>query len=462
MTPLPTTARTPDHRSRLRGRLPVAVAAATLLVTTGCGSPTGGGDAGGERAGGDAAASSSSSGGSAGAEGEGTAPDRSAAASTDSTGSHRTEPGKGPACPEDTCLSLAVSGDLLLHEGLWSRFAADPAQTGGANFDFAPLLAQQKPYLENADVAVCQAETPVAPSGGPYSAYPEFNVPPEIFAAAKGAGYDACTSASNHSIDQGTEGVERTLRALDDAGLQHTGSYATEADSEEPMIVDTPTGKLAVVTGTNSLNEKTADQPWRVDRLRDGADPAVGEQAAREDVAHAVAQARKAREEGADVVVAAMHSILEYTDTADEYQRTTAHALADSGVFDAVYGHGSHSVQPIENYRDTWIVYGVGNNVTETAPPVNETNNQGITARFQFARSGDGDWRVSDLAWVPSSNTQGGAYAWCPVASDAPSGVCRSEAEDAAIRERIAGIVTTDSAREHGLHEWKLSEDRKD
>ena len=157
-----------------------------------------------------------------------------------------------------------------------------------------------------------------------------------------------------------------------------------------------------------------------------------------------------------------MHSILEYTDTADEYQRTTAHALADSGAFDAVYGHGSHSVQPIENYHDTWIVYGVGNNVTETAPPVNETNNQGITARFQFARSGDGDWRVSDLAWVPSSNTQGGAYAWCPVASDAPSGVCRSEAEDAAIRERIAGIVTTDSAREHGLHEWKLSEDRTD
>ena len=28
-----------------------------------------------------------------------------------------------------------------------------------------------------------------------------------------------------------------------------------------------------------------------------------------------------------------------------------------------------------------------------------------------------------------------------------------------AIRERIAGIVSTDSARAHGLHEWRLSED---
>ncbi|HAG63017.1 MAG TPA: hypothetical protein DCL70_02985, partial [Kocuria sp.] len=59
-----------------------------------------------------------------------------------------------------------------------------------------------------------------------------------------------------------------------------------------------------------------------------------------------------------------------------------------------------------------------------------------------------------------SSNTRGGDYAWCPVASDAPAGVCRSQAEDRAIRERIAGIVSTGSAREHGLHEWKLSEDR--
>ena len=145
--------------------------------------------------------------------------------------------------------------------------------------------------------------------------------------------------------------------------------------------------------------------------------------------------------EGADVVIAAMHSIIEYQDDADAYQKTTAHSLIDSGAFDAVYGHGSHSVQPIENYHGTWIVYGVGNNVTESAPPSNDSNNQGLLARFQFARGADGQWWVSDLAWAPSSNTRGGAYAWCPVASDAPAGVCRSRAEDRAIRERIDGIV---------------------
>lgn len=424
----------PRSSPRLALRATVAVLCAGVLLLTGCSAPRTAPDPG--QSGGPAASST-----------------------PEETASRATGPGKGPECPEDTCMSLAVSGDLLLHEGLWGRFAVDPATHGGANFDFAPLFAQQKPYLDEADAAVCQAETPVAEADGPYSAYPEFNVPPEILRAAKDAGYDACTSASNHAVDQGVAGVERTVSALDAAGLQHTGTYTNEQDAGQPMIVDTPTGRIAVVTGTNSLNEKPQDTPWRIDRLRDGADPRVGEDTAAQDVAHAVAQAEKAREQGADVVVAAMHSIIEYTDTADAYQQRTAHALADSGAFDAVYGHGSHSVQPIENHHGTWIVYGVGNNVTESAPPSNDSNNQGLLARFQFARGGDGQWRVSDLAWAPSSNTRGGAYAWCPVASDAPAGVCRSQAEDRAIRERIAGIVSTDSARAHGLHEWRLSED---
>ena len=249
-------ARTPSSRlPRARRRAGFAVLATGALLLSSCGAPAGNP---GETPQGARASSS---------------PDASAE-------QHRTGAGKGPECPEDACLSLAISGDLLLHEGLWSQFAADPQRADGANFDFTPLLQQQRAYLEHADVAVCQAETPVAPAGGPYAAYPEFNVPPEILGAAKDAGYDACTSASNHAVDQGVPGVERTIRTMDAAGLQHTGSYASREDAEEPMVVDTPTGKLAVVAGTNSLNEKPQDTPWRIDRLRDGTDPRVGEDTA--------------------------------------------------------------------------------------------------------------------------------------------------------------------------------------
>ncbi|MBD2764544.1 CapA family protein [Kocuria sp. cx-455] len=364
----------------------------------------------------------------------------------------------GPECPEDQCMTMAVTGDLLLHEGLWRNFATDPAADNDKNFDFEPLLAGQRAYLENSDIGVCHAETPVAEKGGPYADYPQFQVPPEILTAVKTVGYDACTTASNHTLDQGTAGINRTLTALDDAGLQHTGSYASEAASEEPLLVHTEAGTVAIVTGTNSVNQMAAEHDWQVDRFRDGKDPTVDPEVARADIDRAVSQAEKAREQGADVVVAAMHSIVEYTDTADDYQVRTAHALADSGSFDAIYGHGSHSVQPIENYDGTWIVYGVGNTVTETAPMM-PVNNDGLIARFQFAKAEDGSWDVSDLSWAPSSNTRGGQYAWCSAASDAPNGTCRSQAQDKQNRERLAEIVNTPSAVEHGLREWLVSED---
>lgn len=54
-------------------------------------------------------------------------------------------------------------------------------------------------------------------------------------------------------------------------------------------------------------------------------------------------------------------------DYADSWQQDEAHELADTGAFDVIYGAGCHCAQPIENYNGTWIIYGLGNAVTESA-----------------------------------------------------------------------------------------------
>ena len=121
-------------------------------------------------------------------------------------------------------------------------------------------------------------------------------------------------------------------------------------------------GKLGLVTGTVSLNGMTADEDWQVDRLREDGDPNHDS-----DIQRAVDKANKAREQGADVVAIAMHSVQEYLDYADSWQISEAHELADTGAFDVIYGAGCHCAQPIENYNGTWIIYGLGNAVTESA-----------------------------------------------------------------------------------------------
>lgn len=369
--------------------------------------------------------------------------------------------GNSPDCPDTDCISMLVNGDLLFHPNLWKHFAgANTAATDGTAFDFTPLFETMKPYIQASDIAVCEFETPIAKRGGPYTGYPVFNVPPEVADAAASVGYTACTHATNHSWDQGADGIARLWDTLASKGIAQTGSYKNEEDSTKPLVIDSPTGggKLGLVTGTVSLNGMTADHDWQVDRLREDGDPQH-----QSDIDRAVAKAKAAREQGADVVAMAMHSVQEYIDYADSWQVSEAHELADTGAFDVIYGAGCHCAQPIENYNGTWIIYGLGNTVTVSAPASRIVNNQGVTARIQFAgRKGvAGAWRVSRIDWVPTANMRQGSYQWCPISSDHPNGTCWSESQDAQVRQRIWNVIYSMGADKNVVKEWNITDENR-
>ncbi|MEQ4520141.1 CapA family protein [Pseudarthrobacter sp. B907] len=416
--------------STLRGRL-LAVSAASLLAVSlaSCG---------------------------VGARPDGNAPTAGGAATTGSTTETATPsasltpsptptptPGKGPACAAVRCTSVLVTGDMLVHAQLWEQARADALATGAKGLDFGPLLEGQRRYIERSDLAICHQETPVAGPTGPFSAYPSFNVPPQITTAARQVGYQACTTASNHTVDRGTAGLVRTLDALDAAGLQHTGSYRSEADSQGIMILPTAAAKIAVIEGTYGLNGQVPEAAWQVDML----DPAA-----------MIAKAKKARSLGADIVLGAMHAGDEYASVPNAEQQRVAHALADSGQFTMVYGHHTHSVLPIERYKGTWIVYGLGNGITELSPS-SVVNNEGLLVRAQFSQDAAGTWTASDLAWAPSVIVRG-PYRWCSVATDAPQGPCAGAAADAATRLRTKTVVESMGAAAAGAHELLITTER--
>lgn len=358
-------------------------------------------------------------------------------------------PGVGPACPTEHCVSVAVAGDLLFHEGLWSPFAI-PTDADGKNFDFYPLLEGLKPYLDRADLAICQMETPLAPAGGPYYGYPSFSTPPELAIATKQVGFDACTTASNHSVDMGTEGLIRTLDRLDEVGLAHTGTYRAEGERDVPLIVEANGVKIAIITSTFSLNGLNAEFDWQVDFRME--EPRV-------DPERAIAKARAARDAGADIVIGVQHIGEEYWTEPTPGQRELALQLHDSGLFDFVYQHHTHSVQPLEKYGENWALYGTGNIISVSAPPERRVNNEFLLTRVQFAKQADGTWKTNDVAWTAATNMQNGGYKWCSVASDQPQGVCQSAEFDTDVRERTRQTVNKFGAAEAGAHEWLLSQD---
>ena len=356
---------------------------------------------------------------------------------------------------------MLVNGDLLFHESLWNGFrGANTSATDGTAFNFDPLFEPMKQYIQASDIAVCNFETPVAQRGGPYSAYPIFNIPPEVADAARNVGYNACTHATNHSWDQGSDGIARLWDTLEADGIAQTGSYKTEEDSLKPLVIDSPTGggKLGLVAGTVSINGMTADHDWQIDRLREQGDPHHDS-----DIQRAVDKANKAREQGADVVAIALHSVQEYIDYADSWQVSEAHELADTGAFDVIYGAGCHCAQPIEQYNGTWIIYGLGNAVTENAiTPETMVNNQGVTARVQFAgkKGVKGSWRVNRIDWLPTANQHQGNYQWCPISSDHPIGTCWTEVKDAQVRQRISDVIYAMGADQNVVKEWNITQEQ--
>jgi len=276
-----------------------------------------------------------------------------------------------------------ATGDVLVHQDL--ELTAGALQDDGS-YDFSAVLAPVAPLIEAADLAICHLETPVAPPGGPYRGYPSFAVQPEMVDALAGAGFDLCSTASNHSLDDGPDGLSRTLDALDAAGIAHSGTYRTEAESLQPTIVDVHGIKVGHVAATYGLN---GGQPldWSVD---------VAEVP---DVDGMLAAAARAKAAGAEVVVASLHCCQEYDHDPTDAQVAAVRTLLASPDIDLVLGHHAHVVQPFEAIDGEWAAYGLGNFVAEMAregDPYDE-----VAARFTFTRGADGRFSVTTAEAVP-------------------------------------------------------------
>jgi hypothetical protein len=320
----------------------------------------------------------------------GTAPPATTSATTTPTTSASATP--APTTPAETTtpahsFTLVATGDVLLHPGLWTQARQDAKLTGHGPMDFAPMLAGVRPYVASADLAICHLETPLAGATGPFRGYPDFSGPPQIATALATTGYDACSTASNHTLDQGAGGIKRTLDTLDSVGIAHAGSARSQPESRRITMLNANGVKVAFLSYAYGFNGHNypGGQRWRANVI---------------DEARILADARRARADGAQVVILAMHWGTEYRQVPSAQQRELAPVLARSGVIDLIISHHAHVVEPIQRIGKTWVVYGLGNLIALHSTP-GATNAEGLLVRFTFTRSPDGRYTASRAEYVP-------------------------------------------------------------
>ena len=324
------------------------------------------------------------------------APDR---AHSEKTGPPSAKTGAAGSSGERS-FTVLMSGDVLLRETLWAQAARDADARGESGYDFRPMLAGVRPRISAADLAICHLETPVGEPGGPFSDYPVFKVPPQIIPALAWAGYDACTTASNHTLDAGADGVDRTLATLDAAGIAHAGSARTSGEDDRTTILTVhPRGaagspgaaaavKVALLSYTYGLNgfPVPAGKSWIVDTI---------------DPEQILGDAHQARRTGAEVVLVALHWGQEYRNEPTSDQRRIARRLLASPDIDLVYGHHAHVPQPFGRINGKWIAYGLGNHLAEQVSQ-RERTHEGTMARFTFTERG-GRWIVAAAEYIPTA-----------------------------------------------------------
>jgi poly-gamma-glutamate capsule biosynthesis protein CapA/YwtB (metallophosphatase superfamily) len=288
--------------------------------------------------------------------------------------------------------TVVATGDVLLHQkSPLIKGAAEAGQARGTGYDFSGVFADIAPVIQAADLAICHLETPLAESDGPFRGYPSFSVQPQIVDALTAAGYDTCSTASNHSLDAGFDGLVRTVNALNARHIGHTGTFRSEAESLTPHIVALPDVRIAQLSWTFGLNgiPEPNGKEWAVNDF-DPIRPQVDE---------ILADAARARQAGADIVIVSVHCCTEYNHTPDAAQVAVAAALLASPDIDLMIGHHAHVVQPFERVNGKWVAYGLGNHVAQQH---GEAQNDSVIARFTFTRVPDRGFVITLAEAIPT------------------------------------------------------------
>jgi Bacterial capsule synthesis protein PGA_cap len=221
-------------------------------------------------------------------------------------------------------LTIGVTGDLLPHTPVVAR-ARELA--GGRGYDFRPLLRPIRHWVRRNTLAFCHAEVPLTPAAP--AGYPRFNAPPALARAISATGFDACSTASNHSLDRGQSGIAATRRSLTRAGIRHTGSFSSREQRRRPLLLRARGVKVALLAYTQMTNGIPLPHPWSVNL-------ATSRRILRD--------ARRARRAGARVVIVNLHWGTEYRHAPDGFQTALARRLARSRAITAVVGQHAHVV----------------------------------------------------------------------------------------------------------------------
>ena len=120
--------------------------------------------------------------------------------------------------PENTTINITAIGDIMCQNTQYK----DAYESSNDTYDFSYVFSEIKSRSEDSDLTIGNLETTLAGEERKYSGYPTFNTPEQLAKNLKDLGIDVLSTANNHTLDKGYDGLVSTLKFLDEQNISHT------------------------------------------------------------------------------------------------------------------------------------------------------------------------------------------------------------------------------------------------
>jgi len=245
--------------------------------------------------------------------------------------------------------TICIIGDLMCHSTQFNY-----ARVDADSFDFTGVYKEVKKYLSDADLTIGNLETVTAGKSVEYSGYPYFNTPDDFVYALKDAGFNLLITANNHALDQGCDGVKRTIEVINENEIQHTGTFVSQEDRDSIRIFEINSIRIAILAYSENTNGLPipSDKKFSINL--------IDEEVIKRDILNA-------RMKNAEVVLVHFHYGSEYNREPSDYQKEIVRKTIEAGA-DIIIGGHPHVIQPFDYFKTNnakldsgFVAYSLGN-----------------------------------------------------------------------------------------------------
>lgn len=280
--------------------------------------------------------------------------------------------------------SVLVMGDMIFHKPITNSVKTDEG------YDYKDIFEEVSYEIEDADLAITNFEGSVNPERA-LSSFPLFNFPEETIRDLKAVGFDVISTANNHALDSGVDGLISTINTAKKNNLVNIGTYIDENRELKTLNINgINIGLLSYTDTLNAMGSLVKNKEYLIDSF------------ATNDIKKDIEKLKKK----SDFIIVIAHWGNEYQSVPNNREIELNQKLIESGA-DVVFGSHPHVLQRYEktevNGKEVYTVYSMGNALSNQreASLKKMGVETGVMVKFNINKKGNNTY-LTNFSLIPT------------------------------------------------------------